>query len=392
MIARRLLVFVVALLLGAQVVRNSAVHALVELQPASAARFWSDHPDIELSLALQQIGQAARERRPAPGTAFAMTDDAASKSPLAAEPYLIHGVEAQLAGPSAAARRDFAAAQRRDPGSLPAAYFLADYFFRLGKPIEGLRQTAVLARLSPAGIQSVAPYVAAYAQQPANWPKIRELFASQPEIADSVLVALAANPAGSPAVLALADDKHRGVDSPWLPVLLHSLVDSAQYAKARAIWATVSRVRLAPGTFLYDADFNSPRPPPPFNWSLTSSTVGLAERQPGKRLHAIFYGSEDGVLASQLTLLPPGGYTLRFKLSGGGLHPEALSWSVRCDKRDVPLASVTLDLAAARGWSFQAPANCQAQWIELSGRSGDIAQQSDVTVTDLMLTRSDGGA
>jgi len=54
--------------------------------------------------------------------------------------------------------------------------------------------------------------------------------------------------------------------------------------------------------------------------------------------------------------------------------------------------SITVDAAASRGLEFQVPAGCQAQWLELSGRSGDIAQQSDVTITDLKLSRTGGGA
>ena len=65
---------------------------------------------------------------------------------------------------------------------------------------------------------------------------------------------------------------------------------------------------------LFDPDFSKPEPPPPFNWALTSSTVGLAERQPGGRLHAIFYGQEDGALARQLLVLPPGRYHFSMRL------------------------------------------------------------------------------
>jgi len=388
-IVRRIIVIVAALLLAAQVVRNSAVVALSELQPGRAERFWAHHPAVELSLGLLAIGRASRERTHVSPATFAMIDDAARKSPLSPEPYLVHGVQAQLSGASASAKRDFEEAQWRDPRSLPAAYFLADYYFRGGRPIDGLRQTAILARLSPAGITTVAPFVAAYAQSPSNWPQIRDMFVADPLIEDDVLVALATNAANTGAVLALADPKHRTPESRWVPVLLKSLIDAGQYTKARSIWATVARVR--PAGPIYDATFDAPAAPPPFNWALTSSTVGLAERQPGQRLHAIFYGSDDGVLASQLLLLPPGSYRLQFHLGPGALHPDAVSWSIRCDKSGDPFASATV-ATAVRGWSFQVPADCQAQWLELSGRSGDISQQSDVTISDLKLVRIGAGA
>jgi hypothetical protein len=384
---RRLIVVVLALLLAVQVVRNAAVGALAPLQPAAAAKIWASHPTVEISLGLAEIGRASRERSSISPATFAIIDDAAAKSPLSAEPFLVRGVQAQVAGDAREASRAFVAAQWRDPRSMPAAYFLANYYFRVGRPLEGLEQTAVLARLSPSGGEAVAAYVAAYAQNPANWPEMRALFRSQTNLEDSVLVALAGDPRNADAILAIADAAHRKPGSSWLPALLASLVKSGDYARAHRIWSSVGGGR-AGGYLVYDSDFSSPTPPPPFNWSLASSTVGLAERQPGRRLHAIFYGSEDGVLASQLLLLAPGTYRLQMQLVGTPNHPEALSWSVRCDKSAEPIASSAIDQAAARGWSFAVPANCPAQWLELSGRSGDVTQQSDVTIGPLMLVRA----
>ena len=61
MIVRPLIVILVAALLGLQVVRNSTVAALSETRPATAARFWSAHPAVELSLGLLEIGRASRQ-------------------------------------------------------------------------------------------------------------------------------------------------------------------------------------------------------------------------------------------------------------------------------------------------------------------------------------------
>lgn len=390
MIARRLVVLLAALLLGVQVVRNAAVDALATLQPDKAERIWAAHPAVEISLGLTEIGRAARERRAIDPRTFTMIDDAAVKSPLSPEPFLVRGVQAESSGDEEAAGRAFLAAQRRDPRSMPAAYFLASYYFRSGHPLEGLEQTALLARLSPQGTDAVAPFVAAYAQDRANWPQLRALFRSQEGVEDAVLVALAHDARNADTIMALADAEHRKPDALWLRTLLYNLVASGDYVRARAIWASVAHGDAA--SLLYDANFSAPQPPPPFNWSLTSSTVGLAERQPGRRLHVIFYGSEDGVLASELLMLPPSTYRLQMRIAGAPVHPESLRWSVRCDKSDRPIASIGVDEAAARGWTFQVPANCPAQWLELSGRSGDIAQQSDVTITGLNLTRAGGNA
>jgi hypothetical protein len=56
------------------------------------------------------------------------------------------------------------------------------------------------------------------------------------------------------------------------------------------------------------------------------------------------------------------------------------------------LSSITLDTAAARGWQFQVPAGCAAQWLKLSGTSADMPQQVDVSVTGLTLAKATAGA
>jgi hypothetical protein len=386
-IARRVIVIAVALVLAVQVVRNAAVAALATLHPASAAKLWAGHPAVEISLGLAEIGRASRERMPIGEKTFALIDDAATKAPLSSEPFLVRGVQAQTHGDQETAKRAFLAAQWRDPRSLPAAYFLANYYFRVGDTLSGLKQTAVVARLSPNGVDAVAPFVAAYAQDRANWPKMRVLFRSQPALENPILLALARNPRNADAILAIADADHRMPDSAWLPILLTSMVASGDYRRARAIWSSVGG-GSAGNALVFDTAFSTPAPPPPFNWTLASSTIGLAERQAGNRLHAIFYGNEDGVLASELLLLPAGAYRLQMQLVGEPVHPEALSWSIRCDKAPDPVVSIAVDQAASKGWSFQVPPNCPAQWLELSGRSGDIAQQSDVTITGFSLTRA----
>jgi hypothetical protein len=383
-IVRRLIVIAVALLLAVQIVRNASVSAFATLRPDSAAKAWAGHPDVEISLALADIGLAARDRKPIGEKTLAMIDDAAAKAPLSPEPFLVHGVQAQVAGDGETAKAAFLAAQWRDPRSMPAAYFLADYYLRSGHVLEGLQQTVVLARLSPRGAGAAAPFIAAYARDRSNWSLMRQLFRSQDWLEDGVLTNLAQQPGSADAVLALADAEHRKPDSSWLQPLLSSLVASGDYARARAIWSSVGGGQASNG--LFDADFSQPEPPPPFNWTLASSTVGLAERQPGKRLHVIFYGNEDGLLAGQLLVLSPGTYRLQMQLTGSTVNPEALRWSIRCDKSQEPLATGDFERVTRQGLTFLVPASCSAQRLELSGRSGDIAQQSEATITNLSLS------
>lgn len=384
MIARATVVIIAAIAIAIQVVRTAAVASLAERKPTGTAAVWGSHPAVEISSAMTGIGKAARDGRAPPASTFPTMADAAVKEPLAPEPYLVRGVQAELSGDGPAAQHAFEAAQWRDPRSLPAAYFLAGRYFRIGDARRGLAESAALARLAPNGTATIGPYLAAYARSPANWPALRTTFRANPELARPALVALASNIATVPAVLALADPREKPDLALWLPPLLNTLTTAGQYVRAREIWSRATRSRA--NELIHDSSFSDKLAPPPFNWALTTSAVGLAERQPGRRLHVLFYGQQDGILASQLVLLDPGTYRLSLQLIGDAAGSKPLNWSIWCDKAISPIASVTLG-AAARGWQFSVPNSCPAQWLKLSGWSGDSARQVDVTIAALKLER-----
>jgi len=383
MMTRRLLVLIAVTLIAVQVVRNAAVVAYGDTDPALAARFWSGHPDTELTGSMTQIALAARAGQHVPASVFATVDDAALKAPISPVPYLVRGVQAQLTGDMTTAQQAFVAAQWRDPRSLAAAYFLADRYFRAGDSKNGLRQVAALARLAANGPQIVAPYIAVYARNPANWSDLRGLFQRNKPLADAAYLALASDPQNAPVVLALSAGDRGIARSSWFPVLLKSLTDAGQYQRAFALWSQASGVRPSPGGMIHDPDFTDRSSPPPFNWSLTASTVGLADRESGGRLHILFYGQDDGVLATQMLLLAPGTYRLSAPLVPGGSAPQAVSWSLRCDKAAEPLSSAPINSL----WTFTVPPGCPAQHLELIGKSADMPQQTDVTIGTVRLQR-----
>ena len=386
---RAIVATVAALLLAVQVVRNAAVASFAERRPDTASRYWADHPAAKIWLGMTQIAEAARSRKEPPDSAFSLLRSAGMSEPLAPEPFMVSGVQAQFAGDDRRAWRAFEAAQWRDPRSEQAAYFLSDHFRRAGDAGNALQQLALLARLSADGPRVIAPYLATFGEQPANWPSLRRLFQANPYLAEPALVRLASNARTAPAVLALADADQGFGGARWLPVLLATLTNAGEYARARAIWAKAAGLKSH--ELLHDASFSDKDSPPPFNWDLTSSAVGLAERQSGGRLHMLYYGQQDGILATQLLLLPPGSYRLSMELLGDKGRAKILNWSIWCDKAAAPISSVALDKAAG-GWRFAVPAGCDAQWLKLSGSSSDLAQQLDMTIADLKLEKAGRGA
>jgi hypothetical protein len=332
------------------------------------------------------IAAATRSGQPVHAATLARIADASRKAPLMPEPFLVRGVEAQLSGNSARAEQAFLAAEWRDGRSLPARYFLADQYFRTGNAAGGLREIAALARLAPNGATSLAPYVAAYARSRSNWPEVRALLATEPAIEENTLAALASDPDNADAVLAVANPHRSGPNSAWLKPLLDGLIRSGKARKARAIWAEVAHVREPADGLIYDPLFKQPDAPPPFNWALTSSTVGLAERRRGGGLHVIFYGQEDGTLAAQFLLLPPGTYRLETAVSGSSERAGALRWELTCTASTTVIDSFALDASPRRAWEFVIPSNCPAQQIELVGRAGDLPQQVELTIPRITLS------
>lgn len=386
-IARRIGAVLGAVAVGLLVLGNAVVDKFAATSPAVAAQVWSSHPAVEIAVAMQDIAEAARNRQQASDDALLKLRDAATREPLAPEPFLAHGIASDLAGQPATAQAAFEAAKLRDPRSLPARYFLSGLYLRSNDIRRGLQEVADFAKLSPNGIAAIGPFVAAVARQKSTWPDLRALFRDDALIEETSLVALAADPANARTVLALQGRRRSAADAPWIGVLIRSLVDHQDYQQARAVFENALKPVPRSDSLLFDAAFDDLDAPPPFNWTLASSTVGLAERQKAGRLHVIFYGQEDGVLASQLLVLPRGSYHLAMTVSGAEAASGSLSWKLRCANGGKELLVVPLPMAGGTEARFNVPADCPAQWIELSGRSGDIAQSSDVTITRLSLER-----
>ena len=386
MVARAFVAAALALFVAIQVVRDAAVRAVSRTAPPSAERIWPDHPDVQVSRGMIEIAAAARDGRPVGPSVFEAIYGASVAAPLLAEPFLVRGVQAQLAGDRSLAEQAFLEARRRDGRSLPAHYFLADHYLRQRDAAKGLREVAILSRLVPDGLSKLSPYVAQYAADPDNARQLRTLFRIEPELEASSLSVLATDARNADLVLSLVTPERRNAKNGWAPLLIGSLIQDRQYARARRIWAELSGIGPDADQLIYDPQFVRPNEPPPFNWTLNSSTVGLTERQRGGGLHVIYYGQESGLLASQLLTLSAGTYRLTTRAPGAS-NAELLQWTLICAPTNTPIASIPLDRAIRSGWRFTVPAECAAQRLELGGTPSDSPQPADLTLQGLGLDR-----
>lgn len=380
---RWLAAILVGLFLSFLVLREALVTAYAGRDPARAAMLWPSHPSVALESGLAQIGEAAAAGRPPDPALVERLLAISAKAPLAPEPFLVRGVQARVAGDEAGAGRAFLAARERNPRLVAARYFLADHYLRTGDTVDGLAEIAALARLVPGSLSQVAPHLASYARTPGVAPQVKALVRENPELETALLITLAGDARDSELALYLWSGRTAQGSKQWQERMLQSLVKSGRFFEAAAAWSRFSG-GLAAGQV--DPDFRTDRLAP-FGWILASDASGVAEPQGQGRIHLLYYGREDKVLAGQLLMLEPGRYRLSMRVSGATPTAESLAWTIRCLPSAAELASLPLDQrGGALSASFAVPAaGCRAQRLELRGTAPEFAEQAEATIANLRL-------
>jgi hypothetical protein len=377
-----------ALIVAGLVVRVAAVQSDPSSRLASA--LWPGHPAVVFASGLAEIGKAAIDRKPVAKSEVHRLIAAAAKAPLAPEPFLVRGVDAQITGDPKLAGDAFAEARRRDPRSMAARYFLADHYLRTGQTRLGLGEISALTRIVPESLAGVAPYLASYARSRGGAEEVRRMLRRQPRLEPVLLNALAANARDANLALRLWSGRGGEESRAWQQRLLNSLVQAGRYAEAEAAWRKFGGVAKNDGQDI--ADFSS-MALPPFGWSLVSGPAGVAEPDGGGRLRILYYGRDNLALASRLLMLKPGRYRLSMRVSNALPGVDSLAWVVRCLPTSNPLAALGLQRAnkgvLTGSWEVP-PTGCDAQWLELIGTSPDFPQQTEATISEFRLSRGAG--
>ena len=388
MIGRAIITVGLALIAAWFVVRVAFVDAYAVRQPATAATLWAGHPAVVLTAGLEEVGEASLAGRTVDKALIRRLLAASAKAPLAPEPFLVRGVEQQLASQERVAARAFLEARRRDPRSLAARYFLADHYLRTGQTRLGLGEISALTRLVPQSLERIGPQLAAYARIPGAAADVKAMLRQQPQLEPLLLNALAADARDSRLALALWSGRSEEVDRGWQQRLVTTLADAGRFDEAYQAW-----LRFNPAAprrdELVDPEFTA-EATPPFGWILASGPSGVAEPEGGGRLHILYYGRDDMVLAGQLLMLKPGSYRLSMRIAGTSPTAKALAWRIQClpDKRQLAKASVGSARAGVLVMDFIVPGGCGAQNLELEGVAPDLPEQADFSISQLSLRRS----
>ena len=105
-------------LAGVTAVRSAIVTATVESRPEAALVAWPSHPDAMIAAALSDIGKKAAAGRSPDDKTLRLVEAAATRAPLAHEPFLIGGTQAMTLGQSGKSERLLTEARRRDPRAM----------------------------------------------------------------------------------------------------------------------------------------------------------------------------------------------------------------------------------------------------------------------------------
>ena len=386
---RSLVVALAAIAIGALVVRAGLVSALAGRDPVRAAAIWPDHPDTLFASGLLQVGQTAAEGRPIDRAVVHRMLAATRTAPLAPEPFLVRGVDAQLAGDEELAGKAFAEARRRDPRSIPARYFLADHYLRTGQVRPGLDEIATLARLVPHGGEKIAPYLAAFAKMPGSLGDVKSVLREHPEMEPILLRNLSADAANAGTILALWNGSRGPEAKGWQEKMVGELVTAGQFQRAQLLW---SRFAGRPqGATLINEPFDEQSAPPPFGWKLTSGAEGIVEAIGDGQLHVLHYGRSNLTMASRLLTLPAGRYRVAMRVSGAAAAKKQLGWSLQCLPSKADIASFDLSGSGdALVRTFVIPSNCPAQQLDLAAFAPDFPEQADVTISGFQI-QPEGG-
>ena len=167
--------------------------------------------------------------------------------------------------------------------------------------------------------------------------------------------------------------------------MIQSLIGAGDYAGAEALWSRIAGV--AKRGLLFNPQFRVSSAPPPYNWTFSTGSSGVAEPSGSGGLDVIYYGRADVTLASQLLRLAPGRYRLAMRVDGPS-RASGLAWTILCvpSKKallQLPLGTVGKGPVAG---AFAVPAaDCPAQAIELRGSPASSAATEQFTIFNLAI-------
>lgn len=384
-----------SLFLSYWVVRTSIVSETGRTRPRMAAMVAAKDPSVVAALAERELRTRMGRTRPSVARA---TRQALNRAPFMDDPFLLDGIDRLMRRDRRAAEALLQHALDRNPRSRLARLFMLEFSLRRGDVSRAAMDMTILGRLMP-DVQTIfLPELARLAHDPRTRGPLQQALRSDRRMLESLLHHMASKGADPALILGLAGNlRTASPEAPgdWRAALIDSMIKKGKVRGAHRLWAHFGgKEPKDRENLIYDGDFEGLPGLTPFNWALSSSDLGAAERDKPAGLQVEYYGRAPGDLASQLLVLPPGPYRLSFRAEGDAAGPQArLIWRVQCQPGPVilelPLTKITYTeriLAA----NFTVPPACSAQWLKLVGEPTEFPKIENVSIRNLKLQRTGG--
>ncbi|HEU4962038.1 MAG TPA: hypothetical protein VFT56_16740 [Sphingomonas sp.] len=375
-IAARGAILALALVLAAKVTLDGLATRFETRDPLLAAEFAPDNAEIAVAAAAKRAGANSGTRDP---RVRRLVSSALARG--VAEPPAIE-FRALEAGADGDIRREAALFRLSDAisrRSLPTRLWLIQDAVQRGDVAGALGNFDIALRTSTDAPATLFPILAYATADPTLSVPLARLF-DRPSDWRALFFHFAIDADAAPGlarVVPLMRDsawiKRNGIDDS----LIGRLVADGDFAAARRIYRLYHHDRR-PGALIRDGDFADAGAVFPFGWQFVQKGEIGAERsliggRPMLAFQALSGG--DGVVASQLLMLPPGRYRLSIRTGATSTDADAPPyWTITCaDGRGQQIA--LLDMSVVKDGivsaSFAVPDVCAAQWLAMALRGSD---------------------
>jgi hypothetical protein len=263
------------------------------------------------------------------------------------------------------------------------------------------QEVVALRRLVPGVAEALAPQLALMVRDERTGASLIRLLGRDPGLQQAVLSSLAQSGADPDLILRIANSAPPSAPSatglPWQRQLLGLLIERGDLTRAVRLWRSFAGLPAGPDEkAVHDGRFQHLPGADPFNWALYQGSAGVSERSRAPALDVQFFGRETVDLASQMMVLRPGRYRLRFRVEGSAKGDDSrLAWRVYCRGNDAaPILDLPLrDVGAApreMGADFNVPGSCNGQWLRLQGIAGEFPGTQTAAITDVAVVPAGG--
>ena len=367
------------------------VAAWFSLRHALLGALQRDYPLLGLSLTPPSpvsAGIVALNRVGRDGVADVRTrlfiEQSARGAPLAAEPFIAAGLDANARDRPDQAFRLFQQARLRDPRSIATRYWLFDYYLRTGRFADGIDEAQPLLRLQPAVTPAVTSLLTALLDVPEARGILLDRLRRNPPWRGEFLRQVAATPRlrAEVGALLLTSGAQAGGSVRDQEGIIGSLLRGGDVDGAWASWlATLpaqARQRAVRGA-IYDGSFAGLPGAPPFNWRLARVGVSAGTDPSGSgttMLRIAVIPRREIILAEQTVLTRAGRHRLSFTTQAVDEQPSAatLEAQIRCAGQRSPVATRQLEELGGRltpiALDADLPQGCRAVQIRFIARPG----------------------